>query len=56
MRGAVFMRRGKGGLLGCVAIVVGLVIIFSLVLPAEFWWFTFAAVLIGLGLWFIRRC
>ncbi len=49
------MRRGKGGsTLGCIAIVVGLLIILALVLPTEFWWFIFAAALIALGIWYIR--
>ena len=55
--GRFFVRRGRGGgILGCVAIVAGLVIILSLVLPTEFWWFIFAAALIGLGIWYIRCC
>ena len=49
------MRKGHRGIWGCVAIVAGLVIIFSLVLPGEFWWFIFAAALIGLGIW-VMRC
>ena len=49
------MRRGKsGGIWGCAAILAGLVIILSLVLPTEFWWFLFAALLIALGIWYIR--
>lgn len=48
------MRKGHRGLCGCVAIAAGLVIIFSLVLPGEFWWFIFAAVLIALGIWALR--
>lgn len=50
------MRKGRHGLWGCVAIVAGLVIILSLVLPTEFWWFIFAALLIGVGVWYIRCC
>lgn len=49
------MRGGKGGnILGCAAIVAGLVIILALVLPVEFWWFIFAALLIALGIWYMR--
>ena len=48
------MRRGRGGIWGCVAIGAGLVIILSLVLPTEFWWFVFAAALIALGIWCMR--
>lgn len=50
------MRKGRPNLWGCVAIIAGLVIILSLVLPTEFWWFIFAAVLIGAGVWYIRGC
>ena len=51
------MRRGRGGsIFGCVAICAGLVIILSLVLPVEFWWFIFAAALIALGIWYMRCC
>lgn len=51
------MRRGRGGsVFGCLAIGAGLVIILSLVLPTEFWWFLFAAALIALGIWYIRCC
>ena len=48
------MRRGRRSIWGCVAILVGLVIILSLVLPGEFWWFIFAAALIALGIWALR--
>lgn len=50
------MRRGHRGLWGCVAIIAGFVIILSLVLPTAFWWFIFAALLIVLGVWFMRCC
>lgn len=54
-RGAVVLRRGhKGSLFGCIAIGAGLLIILSMVLPTEFWWFLFAAALIALGIWYIR--
>ena len=39
------MRRGHRGIWGCAAIIAGLIIILSLVLPEAFWWFIFAAVL-----------
>lgn len=48
------MRRGRSGVWGCVAIISGVVIILSLILPAEFWWFIFAAALIVAGIWYIR--
>lgn len=50
------MRKGRNSLWGCIAIVSGLVIVLSLVLPVEFWWFIFAAGLIGVGVWYIRCC
>lgn len=50
------MRRGRRCLWGLVAIILGLVIVLSLVLPPQFWWFLAAAVLIGFGLWYIRCC
>ena len=50
------MRKGNHSIWGCVAIIAGVVIILSLVLPTEFWWFILAAELIGLGIWFIRSC
>ena len=50
------MRKGNHSIWGCVAIIAGVVIILSLVLPTEFGWFILAAALIGLGIWFIRSC
>ena len=50
------MRRGRHCLLGMLAIVLGLIILLSLVLPSSFWWFALAAALIGFGLWFLRCC
>lgn len=50
------MRKGRGGIFGCIAIFAGIVIILSLVLPTEFWWFIFAAALIALGIWYLRCC
>lgn len=54
--GGIFMRRGRRCLWGLTAIILGLVILLSLVLPSSFWWFTLAAALIGFGLWYIRCC
>jgi len=48
------MRRGHRSMWACVAIIAGLVIIMSLILPVEFWWFIFAAILIAFGLWSLR--
>ncbi len=50
------MRKGRRSLLGCLAIVAGLIIILSLVLPKQFWWFVFAAALIYIGVWYVRCC
>ena len=50
------MRRGCGHKWGYIAIFVGIVIIMKLILPTEFWWFVFAALLIGLGLFHMRGC
>ena len=46
-RGAVLLRRGRNCLLGLVAIILGLIILLSLVLPSSFWWFALAAGLIA---------
>ena len=50
------MRRGRRNMWGCISIGVGLIIILSMVLPTEFWWFAFAALLICLGIWYLRGC
>ena len=48
------MRWGNRRIWGCAAILAGSVIILALILPAEIWWFLFAAALIGYGIWFLR--
>ena len=48
--------RGKGNVFGYVAIIAGLVIILSLILPYRFWWFFLGACLIGFGMYLNRRC
>ncbi len=50
------MRRRRSCILGLVAILAGLIIILSLVLPSAFWWFILASVLIVFGIWYIRCC
>ena len=50
------MRRGRNTLLGFVAILAGVIIILSLVLPSAFWWFILAALLICFGFWYNRCC
>ncbi len=54
--GGGFLRRGRHCLWGLVAIIMGLIIILTLVLPSAFWWYALAAGLIGFGLWYIRCC
>lgn len=49
------MRNGKRFNLGGLFILAGVVIILSLVLPSQFWWFMLAAVLICFGIW-LNRC
>lgn len=50
------MRGGRRLLWGVTAIVLGLIILLALVLPSQFWWFAFAALLIAAGLWMLRCC
>ncbi len=52
------MRRSRcrGSLPGCISIIAGIAIIFSLVLPSGFWWFAFGAGLIALGVFLNTRC
>ena len=47
------MRGGRRLLWGVTAIVLGLIILLALVLPSQFWWFAFAALLIAAGLWML---
>ncbi len=54
MQGAVFLRKGPCALFAVIAIASGVVIILSLILPTQFWWFMFAAALICLGVWLFR--
>jgi hypothetical protein len=53
---AVSMRKkGKGnGTIGCLAVILGIIIILIMVLPAGFWWFALAGALIIGGLFFLR--
>ena len=50
------MRRGRQSMIGCAAILAGIVIILAIILPTQFWWFVLAAVLIAAGIWYIRCC
>ena len=50
------MRKGRHGVWGLTAILAGIVIILALILPAAFWWFSLAALLIGFGVWLLRCC
>ena len=43
-------RRGPvTGLVGCLMIVAGVIILFAMFLPPGFWWFVFGAALICAG-------
>ena len=48
------MRRGKHSLCGIIAIATGMIIVLSLVLPSQFWWFVLAGCLIAFGVWLLR--
>lgn len=56
MRGAIFVKNGRKRTIGCCAVCVGVIIILSIVLPGEFWWFMLAGVLIAAGIWYLRCC
>ena len=51
------MRRGRGngGMLGCLMIGLGIIILLALVLPPGFWWFILAGALIVCGFCCARR-
>lgn len=49
------MRNSKKNWIAAISILAGVVIILSLVLPSQFWWFVCAAGLIGFGIW-LNRC
>lgn len=49
------MRNGRHINLGGLFILAGIVIILSLVLPSQFWWFLLAGLLIYFGIW-LNRC
>jgi uncharacterized membrane protein HdeD (DUF308 family) len=55
-QGSGFMHKGHNNIWGFVAIIAGIIILLSLVLPTEFWWFILAIVLIAAGIWYIRCC
>ena len=48
------MRKGPCTFFALIAIVSGTIIILSLILPTQFWWFMLAAALICLGAWLFR--
>ncbi len=56
-RAVVFMmrRRGPCPWLGLLLVVVGALIILSMILPKDFWWFILGAAMIGAGLYLMRR-
>ena len=41
-------RRRNGNTLGCLVVLAGVLIILALVLPAGFWWFALAIIVIKL--------
>ena len=47
--------RGRGGNIGCGAMIAGVVIVLALILPGEVWWFLLAAALIGFGIWYSQK-
>ena len=49
------MHKGGHSIIAIIAILLGIVIILSLVLPSQFWWFALAAGLISFGIW-LNRC
>jgi len=55
-RGAIFVRRGRRCIWGFAAIVAGIFILLSLILPSQFWWFLIAVCLIAVGIWYLRCC
>lgn len=46
-------RRNNG--IGLIAILAGVVILMAMILPAGFWWFILAVLLIAVGIWY-NRC
>ena len=54
VHGGGFLRNGRHPVLAIVLIATGAVIILSLVLPSQFWWFVIAAGLIAFGVWLCR--
>lgn len=54
MLGAIFLRKGPCAIFAVIAILSGIIIILSLILPTQFWWFILAAALIWLGVWLCR--
>lgn len=50
------MRWNRRYILGFAAILAGLFILLTLVLPTNFWWFLAGIALIAAGIWYIRCC
>lgn len=55
VQGGGFLHKGRHPIFAMIAILLGIVIILSLVLPSQFWWFVLAACLIAFGVW-LNRC
>ena len=51
------MRRGRPypNLIGLIMVTLGVIIIFSMILPSGFWWFALGTILIVLGLCWSKR-
>lgn len=48
-------RRGPCPWVGMLLVIVGGLIILSMILPKDFWWFILGGAMIGAGLYFMRR-
>ena len=50
------MRRGRRSVAAVTVLCLGLVILFSVMLPGVFWWLLLSGALIALGIWLLRCC
>lgn len=49
-------RRKRGGILAYVALVIGILIVTSFIMPPGFWWFILGVCLVAAGLHATRGC
>lgn len=49
-------KRWRTSSWGCLAIIAGIVIMLSLIMPTGFWWFILAIALIVFGIFFMKSC